>query len=129
MFALFPGYQRSLIYRPIQAMVTPADAMLAPGRVHEIAVQTRDSLTLKGWHILPKGRAARDMADCDRELAMARPVVLYFPGNTGHRLFRRDEFELLSALNLDLFAFDYRGYGGNPGRPGESEIACDAEDI
>lgn len=100
--------------------------MLAPGRVHEVAVQTRDSLTLRGWHIHPMGRVAA----CDKtDLAIARPVILYFPGNTGHRLFRRDELELLSSLNLDLIAFDYRGYGDNPGRPGESEIAEDAEAI
>ena len=129
MFALFPCYQRSLIYRPIRAKISPADAMLSPGRVHEIAVQTADGLTLKGWHILPKGRAARDAQGCNREPAIGRPLVLYFPGNSGHRLFRRDEFELLSSLNVDIFAFDYRGYGDNPGRPGESEIACDAQAI
>jgi len=129
MIAFFPRYQRSLIYRPVRAKLTPADAMLAPGSVHEIAVRTEDGLTLNGWHLLPKGRAVRNAAGCDRELGLGRPVVLYFPGNSGHRLYRRDELELLSGLNVDVLAFDYRGYGDNPGQPEEGDIARDARAI
>jgi hypothetical protein len=119
--------QRSLIYLPSRASrIDPQDAGLPLGRVHTITLRTDDDLELRGWHLLPNGQAAADRTQCDEQLALGRPVVLYFSGNAGHRAWRIEEFELLTRLGCDVFVFDYRGYGDNPGSPSEQRLADDA---
>lgn len=119
--------QRTLIYLPSQASrIEPRDAGLSLGRVHTITLRTEDDLELRGWHLLPNGQSAADRAECDAQLSLGRPVVLYFSGNAGHRAWRIEEFELFTRLGCDVFVFDYRGYGDNPGKPSESQLAADA---
>ena len=119
--------QRTLIYLPSRASrIEPQQAGLAPGRVHTITLRTEDDLELRGWHLLPYGQSAADRAQCDEQLALGRPVVLYFSGNAGHRAWRVDEFELFTSLGCDVFVFDYRGYGDNPGSSSETRLAADA---
>jgi uncharacterized protein len=119
--------QRTLIYMPSRgARIEPRDAGLPLGRVHTISLRTDDDLELRGWHVLPSGQGAADRAACDEQLARGRPVVLYFSGNAGHRAWRIEDFELFTRLGCDVFVFDYRGYGDNPGSPSESRLAADA---
>jgi len=51
---------------------------------------------------------------------------LYFSGNAGNRAWRIPEFEVFTQLGCDVFVFDYRGYGENPGSPSEEHLAADA---
>jgi len=119
--------QRALIYLPSRASrIDPRDAGLPPGRIHTITLRTDDDLELRGWHLLPNGQSAADRTQCDEQLALGRPVVLYFSGNAGHRAWRIEEFELLTRLGCDVFVFDYRGYGDNAGSPSEQRLAADA---
>ncbi len=119
--------QRSLIYLPArESQIDPQDAGLSPGRVHTITLTTGDGLELRGWHLLPPGQSATDRNQCDRQLALGRPVVLYFSGNAGNRAWRIPEFELFAQRGCDVFVFDYRGYGENPGSPSEQHLAADA---
>ncbi|NLF69756.1 MAG: alpha/beta hydrolase [Candidatus Anammoximicrobium sp.] len=119
--------QRAMIYLPArQSRIDPQEAGLAAGRVHSIALQTDDGLELHGWHVLPDGHAAADREACDAQLALGRPVVLYFSGNAGHRAWRIEDFEVFAHLDCDVFVFDYRGYGDNPGSPSEARLAADA---
>jgi uncharacterized protein len=119
--------QRTLIYLPSRAsQIDPQDAGLPLGRVHTITLRTDDDLELRGWHLLPNGQRAANRAECDAQLALGRPVILYFSGNAGHRAWRIDEFELLTRLDCDVFVFDYRGYGDNSGSPSEPRLAADA---
>ena len=119
--------QRSLIYLPDrESQIDPQDAGLSPGRVHTITLTTDDGLELRGWHLLPPGQSATDRNQCDQQLALGRPVVLYFSGNAGNRAWRIPEFELFAQLGCDVFVFDYRGYGENPGSPSEQHLAADA---
>jgi len=119
--------QRTLIYLPSRASrIDSQDAGLPLGRVHTLTLRTDDDLELRGWHLLPNGQSAADPAECDEQLALGRPVVLYFSGNAGHRAWRIEEFELLTQLGCDVFVFDYRGYGDNPGSPSEQRLAADA---
>lgn len=119
--------QRTLIYLPArQASIEPQDAGSSPGRVHTITLTTDDGLELRGWHLLPPGRSASDRKQCDAQLALGRSVVLYFSGNAGNRAWRIEDFEAFAQLDCDVFAFDYRGYGDNPGSPSEQRLAADA---
>ncbi len=82
-----------------------------------------------GWHVLPDGVTARTRQQCDEELSSGRPLVIYFPGNAGNRTFRAQEIGVWTRLGADVFLFDYRGYGENPGSPTEEHLAQDAHSI
>lgn len=122
--------QRRLIYFPSrQAHIDPQQAGLPVGRVHTITLETDDGVQLHGWHVLPNGQVAADRDACDRQLELGRPVVLYFSGNAGNRLYRPEEFEVFTQLGCDVFIFDYRGYGENAGSPTEQALAADAQAV
>jgi fermentation-respiration switch protein FrsA (DUF1100 family) len=52
--------------------------------------------------------------------------VLVCNGNAGNRWMRADLAAALNRAGLSVLLFDYRGYGGNPGRPSEGGLAADA---
>lgn len=110
--------QRTLIYLPSRASrIDSQDAGLPLGRVHTLTLRTDDDLELRGWHLLPNGQSAADPAECDEQLALGRPVVLYFSGNAGHRAWRIEEFELLTQLGCDVFVLTtYAVSAFGPGR-------------
>lgn len=110
-------FQRRLIYVPTVAdgeieiqgfdePVTPAKLTVAQG------------LELHGWLVAWDSPAA--VAE------KARPTVLFFPGNGGHRGYRSDVINELTQAGFRVAIFDYRGYGENPGEPSEEAIAGDA---
>lgn len=122
--------QRSLIYLPTrEAPIQPGHAGLPRGQVHTVTVRADDELELRGWHVLPDGRSAADRKQCDHELAAGRRLVLYFSGNAANRRYRVSEFGILTGLGLDVFIFDYRGYGDNSGSPSEERLAADARAV
>ena len=148
---LFGTMQRLLIYIPSkEESISPEAARLLPGRVRAIELETDDDLTLNGWHFLAEGRtvggteplAAPDPSPSPTErgqgegggterevVAEGRGLVLYFPGNAGDRRNRNLDCKDLADLGLDVFLFDYRGYGDNPGSPSEERLAADARSV
>jgi fermentation-respiration switch protein FrsA (DUF1100 family) len=97
-----------LIYLPTQTV-----RLIAGERRGGKAVtfDTTDGLTLQGWFTPPEDGA---------------PVVIVFNGNAGNR---GDRIPLATGLadnGFGVLLFDYRGYGGNQGRPTESGLGCDA---
>lgn len=119
--------QRSLMYAPAHVATLPAlDSGFPDGQALDIAVATKDELTLHGWQILPSGKSGQDLATADQILAEGDPVFLFFPGNGGHRGMRLDDFLLLTNLPAHVFAFDYRGYAENKGSPSEAKLMDDA---
>lgn len=126
---VFSQFQRSLVYLPTRdSSIEPADAGLPVGRVHTITLATDDSLQVRGWHILAEGQTAQTREECDQQL-VGRWLVLFFSGNAANRRYRVDEFGLLTELGANVFLFDYRGYGDNPGSPSEEQLAADAQAI
>jgi uncharacterized protein len=100
--------QRRLIYYP-QPVRVPVAASVLPGS-EEVAFDTEDGLRLRGWFVPGDGGAA----------------VLVCNGNGGNRSLRAPLAAALSRAGLSVLLFDYRGYGGNPGRPSEAGLAADA---
>lgn len=102
------GLQRQLIYLPdTTAPATPDD-----GDVEEVTLRTDDGLELSAWHLSPPGEAAT--------------TVLVLPGNAGDRALRLPLARGLVARGHAVLLLDYRGYGGNPGRPHEAGLRADA---
>ena len=54
-------------------------------------------------------------------------TLLWFHGNAGNITHRLDNIEILKQLNLDIFIFDYRGYGKSEGEPNEKGIYLDSQ--
>ncbi|MGE5192108.1 MAG: alpha/beta hydrolase [Deltaproteobacteria bacterium] len=125
--SLLAKFARKQTYSPVRADdLSPERWQLPGGRVHAVALQTDDGLTLNGWHFLADGCSAANRAECDRELSAGRPLALYFPGNSGHRGDRVAEAGVLTRAGADVLLFDYRGYGDNMGTPAEDAFAADA---
>ncbi len=104
------GCQSCLIYFPKRAVrATPAQAGLA---YEEVNFSADDGVKLHGWFVpAPK----------------ARGTVLICHGNGGNISHRLDTIAVLRGLGLDVFIFDYRGYGRSQGRPTEQGTYRDAE--
>jgi uncharacterized protein len=105
--------QRWLIYLPDRGDVPPA-AEVVPG-ARDVTLQTSDGLSLGAWLVPPDDTAT------DRQL-----TVLVAPGNAGNREGRAPMAQVLAAEGFTVLLMDYRGYGGNPGRPSEDALARDA---
>ena len=73
---------------------------------------TKDGLRLHAWWI-PR--------------AKARGTVLYCHGNNGNITTRVSALLQLSGMGLNVFAFDYRGYGRSEGKPSEAGLFLDVE--
>ena len=108
--ALLWTFQRRLIYLPFPAHVPPAGAVLAEAR--EVTLRTVDGLTLGAWFLPP--------AEPSRRLG-----VLVAAGNAGNRSLRAPLAAALARHGLAVLLFDYRGYGGNRGRPTQRGLARD----
>jgi hypothetical protein len=105
--ALYLG-QRRLLYRPDNRR--PALDGLAALEFREAALTTRDGLRLLAWYRPP---------------CSGRPAIVYFHGNGGHIGYRRERLARFAAEGYGVLTPEYRGYGGNPGRPTEAGLCED----
>jgi uncharacterized protein len=104
--ALTWGLQRHLIYLP------DADEPPVPEGVEVVGYPTADGLRLEAWWVPAEGDPVA--------------TVLVTPGNAGNRALRMPLAEGLAARGHEVLLVDYRGYGGNPGRPSEDGLLADA---
>jgi fermentation-respiration switch protein FrsA (DUF1100 family) len=101
----------SLLYFPFPTLIeTPAAAGLA---FSDVEFATDDGERLHGWWVPARARPGLGH-------------VLLFHGNAGNVAGRVLHARLLSDAGLDVFLFDYRGYGRSSGRPGEQGTYRDA---
>jgi len=89
----------------------------APGAVglayEEVRFPAADGTDLHGWWI-PGRRPG--------------PAVVFFHGNAGNISHRLDILRrLYDRVGLDVFVFDYRGYGRSTGSPSEEGLYADAK--
>jgi uncharacterized protein len=112
--AMFWALQRQLIYFPDPTPVPPAGDVVAGAR--DVTLHTADGLELGAWFVPAAGGVV--------DTGMA---VLVAPGNGGNRAGRAGLAEELSRRGLAVLLMDYRGYGGNPGRPSQDGLAADAD--
>lgn len=108
--AYIRNFEHKNIYFPSAIIeFTPADKGLS---FEEIFYRTSDGKKINAWFIPAEE---------------ARGTILFCHGNGGNIGHRIDFFEIFNKLKLNVFIFDYRGYGKSPGRPGEEGIYLDAK--
>lgn len=104
--------QSSLLYLPDIPSRELTATPRAIGLEHEeVRFTTSDGVPLHGWYI-PAPRA--------------RGTLLFFHGNAGNISHRLDSLRIFHQLDLNVFIFDYRGYGQSDGKPGEAGTRQDA---
>ena len=119
-------YQRHLIYGPdVTSNLSTSEYGLERSAI-DVTVKSSDGLDLHGWLVLAKSSVQVDSNDLKQTLDDRRPVVLYFPGNAGHRGYRLSRLLRLQSLDVHTLLVDYRGYGDNAGHPTEANLARDA---
>jgi len=97
--------QRNLIYFPNRQRPVPEDYQAADMQV--ISLRTQDGLLLNCWY---------------KPAAKNRPTLLYLHGNAGHIGHRMPMAREFIAAGYGVLLLDYRGYGGNKGRPTEQGL-------
>ena len=127
---MFGGLQRSLMYLPTRVATVPvAECGLPRGQVHEIEVPVAEDLVLNGWLALADGQLADDLSGGLARLCGDRSLLLYFPGNAGHRGYRAGSIAGFAELGLDVVLVDYRGFAENAGKPTEAALHADARGV
>jgi uncharacterized protein len=101
-------FQRQLVYLPDRSRPSP------PAHVEAVVLRTADGLDLEAWYVPPAVNAASDA------------TVLVAPGNAGNRALRLPLADGLAARGHAVLLLEYRGFGGNPGRPSEAGLLADA---
>jgi fermentation-respiration switch protein FrsA (DUF1100 family) len=103
--------QRRLLFRPARTLPPPWAYGLSG--IEVVSLSTADGLALTAWYSRPP---RPDMH-----------TVLYLHGNKGHIGYRANHLRRMARCGWGVFLLEYRGYGGNPGRPSEAGLLCDAQ--
>ena len=107
-------FEHNQVYHPDRILSATGQELGRP--FEDVRFQAGDGLQLHGWFFpCNEGAARRDLA------------VLVCHGNAGnisHRLFLT---RALLETGVNVFLFDYRGFGESQGRPGEEGTYLDAQ--
>ena len=101
--------QRQLLYLPDGGIPSPTASGVP--EMSEVRLHTDDGLELLAWH---------------RPGSRRRATILYLHGNGGHIGYRGDRIRPFIDGGFGVLLMEYRGYGGNPGRPSEPGLMSDA---
>jgi len=108
-FVLLRRFENRRLYHPAAEVTqTPHDLELD---FQSVEFRTSDNLTLGGWWI-----------------SATRPVatVVFFHGNSGNVSHLVRLAPWFRCHRCNLFLWDYRGYGANPGKPSEAGLRRDS---
>lgn len=101
--------ERKQLFYPMRGIeMTPDGAGL---KYEDIYFDTADGKKLNGWFV---------------EADSSRGVVLFCHGNAGNISHRLDSILIFREMGLDVFIFDYRGYGRSQGFVTEKGTYLDA---
>jgi len=112
LYMLFRWFEHQQVYQPSAALEASGDVLRRPFE----DVYFQDRPRLNGWFFPANTNSPR-----------AHLAVLICHGNAGNISHRLDLYQLLLATGVNVFAFDYRGYGRSEGRPSEGGTYQDAE--
>ena len=105
--ALAWALQRSLIYFPLGVVPSPSEVGLAD--VESVTFDTDDGIRLHGWFV-KAGHRRRSPSPCSTATAATARIV--------------PTWRARLREGVAVLLFDYRGFGGNDGRPTESGLAA-----
>src|SRR5882757_9474416 len=106
-------FEHSQVYHPDKALLTTGAELGRP--FEDVYFKAADQTELNGWFF------PGDAASTRSKLA-----VLVCHGNAGNIGDRLGMAKALLQLGLNVFLFDYRGFGRSRGRPGEEGTYLDA---
>lgn len=106
-------FQRDMIYRPDPTRTDPADIGLS--EMMPVAVRAQDGRQITSWYAPP--------------LHPHAPTLVMFHGNAGTNARRAHKARFLLDAGFGVFMAEYRGYGGNSGRPSEADLTADARAV
>ncbi|MZG53360.1 MAG: alpha/beta hydrolase [Nitrospinae bacterium] len=108
---LLVSCEKKIIFHPSKFPEGYWDPASMGLEVQDINFQSKDGKKLHGWFV---------------GSPQARATLLWFHGNAGNLSHRLDNIQRLLPLNLNIFIFDYRGYGKSEGEPDEEGIYLDS---
>jgi fermentation-respiration switch protein FrsA (DUF1100 family) len=103
-------FQGRMIYYPSKDVYASPDQY--GFKYEEVTFKTSDGELLNGWYV-PSDNA--------------KYTVLFMHGNAGNITHRMESISIFNKLGLNVFIFDYRGYGKSTGSPSETGTYNDAE--
>lgn len=105
--------ERRTIFYPMKKIeFTPSDSGM---KYEDIFFLTADGKKLNGWFV------PSPLSDAVKP----RATLLYCHGNGGNISHRIEIIKMFNQLNMNVFIFDYRGYGKSEGSPSEKGIYLD----
>ncbi len=107
-------FEHHQVYHPSRVMETTGAELGRP--FQDVYFQTDDGIKLNGWFFPGDSNSAR----CSL-------VVMLCHGNGGNISHRLDMAGALLATGVNVFLFDYRGYGRSRGHPSEQGTYHDAQ--
>ncbi len=112
-YLMLRWYEHNQVYHPDKILTASAADLGRP--CEDVFFRTADGLQLNGWFFPAPINVPR------RQL-----VVLICHGNAGNISHRLDLCQTLLQTGVNVFVFDYRGYGRSSGRPSEEGTYQDA---
>ncbi|MDP8259050.1 MAG: alpha/beta hydrolase [Candidatus Aadella gelida] len=109
-FLIISWFEHSNVYFPKKKIEVFPDAIGLSYK--NVYFNAADGIELHGW-FLPSGKPHSD-------------TFLFFHGNAGNIGDRVDIVRFLNSLGVNVFIFDYRGYGNSKGIPSENGTYLDA---
>lgn len=109
---LLVSCENKIIYHPAKFPVGQWDTSGIPLPIQEVWFKAEDGVKLHGWYVPHEE---------------AEASFLFFHGNAGNLSHRTENVFLLYHLKLNVFIFDYRGYGKSEGDPDERGIRLDSQ--
>jgi fermentation-respiration switch protein FrsA (DUF1100 family) len=103
-------FERSNVYFPYRSVESTPELVGLP--YEDIYFQTEDGVKINAWFVPAAGTP--------------RATVLFCHGNAGNIGHRLEIISMLHDLGLNVFIFDYRGYGRSKGFPSEKGTYLDA---
>lgn len=101
--------QRGMIYHPDPTRSDPVESGVP--EMIPVPLRADDGSPISGWYAPPRNPA--------------KPTVVFFHGNSGTIGSRAFKARMLLDDGHGVFMVEYRGYGGNPGRPSEAGLYAD----
>jgi hypothetical protein len=106
------GCENMIIYQPSKYPEGLWDTSNMPLPIQDVWFKAEDGVKLHGWYVPSEEPIA---------------TLLFFHGNAGNITHRLENIFLLHHLKLNVFIFDYRGFGRSEGDPDEEDIFLDSQ--
>lgn len=113
-FIMLRWFEHAQVYHPSRAMDATGAELGRP--FEDVFFKAADGLELNGWFFPANTNSPRTPL-----------AVLVCHGNAGNISHRLGICEVMLSTGVNVFVFDYRGYGRSAGRPGEEGTYLDAQ--